>query len=339
MAPPILLRVISDERAARNQDVAVDDDTPQSGVASDADAGHQNRLLDLAEAVHADVRAEDAAHDAAAGDDAAARDDRVERLPAAAPLGGKDELRRRRLRLRGAQRPFGVVEVELRVDLAQVHAGLEVRIQRSDVAPVLRGLFILVVEPVRVDRRGLNERRDDVLAEVVLAVLPRRIFLERAFQHVGAEDVNAHRRERRVGRARRGRRPLRLLLEADHPIGFVDADDAEARRIRDRHLDGGNRRLGALLLMEPQHLRVVHLVDVVAGQDDDVARRFTGDRIEVLVDRIRRAEIPVLVDTLLRRQDFDEFAELFGDDAPSHSDMPVERRRLVLRGDVDVPQA
>ena len=95
---------------------------------------------------------------------------------------------------------------------------------------------------------------------------------------------------------------------------------------------------GAALLMEAQHPRVVHLVDVIAGQDDQVARILADDRVEVLVDRVGRALIPVLADALLRRQDLDELAELLRDDAPAHADVAVERQRLVLRGDEDAPQ-
>ena len=58
---------------------------------------------------------------------------------------------------------------------------------------------------------------------------------------------------------------------------------------------------------------------------------FAHDRIEVLVDRVGRALIPVLAHALLRRQDLDELAELLGHDAPAHADVPVERQRLVLR--------
>ena len=95
---------------------------------------------------------------------------------------------------------------------------------------------------------------------------------------------------------------------------------------------------GAALLVEAQHLRVVHLVDVIARQHDHVARVLAHDRVEVLVDRVGRALIPVLADALLRRQDLDELAELLRDDAPAHADVPVERQRLVLRGDEDAAQ-
>ena len=106
-----------------------------------------------------------------------------------------------------------------------------------------------------------------------------------------------------------------------------------------RHFDRRQRHRGAPFLMEAEHARIVHLVDVVARQHDQVPRALAHDRIQVLVDGVRRALIPVLADALLRRQDLDELAELFRDDAPSHPDVPVERQRLVLGGDEDAAQA
>ena len=90
--------------------------------------------------------------------------------------------------------------------------------------------------------------------------------------------------------------------------------------------------------MEAQHLGVVHLVDVVAGEHDEMSRVLAQDRIEVLVDRIGGAEIPVLADALLRAENLDELAEFVGDDAPSHAEVPAERQRLVLERDEDLPQ-
>ena len=109
-------------------------------------------------------------------------------------------------------------------------------------------------------------------------------------------------------------------------------------RVGDRHFDRRQRDRGAALLVEAQHARVVHLVDVVARQHDEVARVLAHDRVEVLVDGVGRALIPVLADPLLRRQDLDELAELLRHDAPAHADVPVERQRLVLRGDEDAAQ-
>ena len=62
-------------------------------------------------------------------------------------------------------------------------------------------------------------------------------------------------------------------------------------------------------------------------------------RVEVLVDRVGRAQVPVVAHPLLRRQDLDELAELLGDHAPALPDVAVEREGLVLGGDEDAPQA
>ena len=175
-------------------------------------------------------------------------------------------------------------------------------------------------------------------AEVVPAGRIGRVALERLRQHVHVEDVDAHRRQGQVRLAGHRRRRPRLLVESHHPGGVVDGDDAEAMTVFERHLDGRQGDGGAGLLVRAQHAPVVHLVDVVAGQHHDVARRLALDRIHVLVDGVGGAEIPVFADALLRRQDLDELAELLRHDAPTHPDVAVERERLVLGGDEDAPQ-
>ena len=61
VAPAILLGVVADERAARDQDVAVDDRARMRAWRPTRTPGIRMRVLDVAEAVHAHVRAEDAA--------------------------------------------------------------------------------------------------------------------------------------------------------------------------------------------------------------------------------------------------------------------------------------
>ncbi len=77
---------------------------------------------------------------------------------------------------------------------------------------------------------------------------------------------------------------------------------------------------------------VVHLVDVVAGEDHDVFRPLFLDGVDVLVDGVGGALIPVLVDALLRRHDVDELAQLAATTIPAEVDVPVEAHRLVLGG-------
>ena len=59
-----------------------------------------------------------------------------------------------------------------------------------------------------------------------------------------------------------------------------------------------------------QHLVVVHLVDVVAREDQGLFRRFGLDALKILKYRVRRPLVPVLVHALHGRQHFDVFAQL-----------------------------
>ncbi len=116
-------------------------------------------------------------------------------------------------------------------------------------------------------------------------------------QHVGLEDVDAHRGQRQVRRARDARRHGRLFLELAHAVVLVDAHDAEPPPVGHRHFERRQRGVGVLLDVEAQHLRVIHLVDVIARQHHDVARRLAHDGIQVLEDGVRGAR-----DTSARRR-------------------------------------
>ena len=62
----------------------------------------------------------------------------------------------------------------------------------------------------------------------------------------------------------------------------------------------GDGQVGVGFLVALDQLGVVHLVDVVAGEDHHVLGPLFLDRVDVLVDGVGGALIPVLVDALLR---------------------------------------
>jgi hypothetical protein len=130
------------------------------------------------------------------------------------------------------------------------------------------------------------------------------------------------------------------LLEKPRDLTlFVDLDDTKARDLIGADGQGGQGhvRTGVFVLLE--HLAVVHFVDVIAAEDDDVPGLFGADRVDVLVDGIGGALIPVFADTLHRRQNLNEFAEFLSDGAgPAFADVAVERKRFVLGEDVDAAE-
>ena len=91
--------------------------------------------------------------------------------------------------------------------------------------------------------------------------------------------------------------------------------------------------------MLSHHEVVIHLVDVIAGEDEHILGLLATDGIDVLVHRICSAHIPVLADTLHRWQDLNKLAQFAGHNrAPAFTDVAVERERLILRKNVDLAQ-
>ena len=140
--------------------------------------------------------------------------------------------------------------------------------------------------------------------------------------------------------ARHGGRIGRFFDEAGHAAVFVDVHHAEGHRFHARHLDAADRAIGAAFRVVRDHARVVHLVDVVAGQHDDVFRPDRADDVEVLEHGVRRAAVPVgAFHALLRRPQVDEFVEFAAQETPAALQVAQQRVRLVLRDDRDAADA
>ena len=148
------------------------------------------------------------------------------------------------------------------------------------------------------------------------------------------EHVDAHAGEHAVGFARHRRRTARFFLEIDNPHRFVDRHHPEIRGLLKRHLDAGDGAVGTFGDMVGQHVRVIHLVDVVAGQDDKVFRAGGAEDVEVLEHGVGGAAIPGrLVEPLLRRQQVEKFAHFRAQKRPAHLQMAQQAVRLVLGQD------
>src|SRR5262249_11247310 len=171
---------------------------------------------------------------------------------------------------------------------------------------------------------------DDVLAEVVVAFGPGRVLAEQFVHRPGGEDVDAHRRQAHLRVVRHRPRLARLLLEADHAVLRVHLHDAEVLAVLERHGQAADGQVQAAVDVRPDHVAVVHLVDVVAGEDEDVLRVGLLDAVDVLVDGVGGALVPVLVDALLRRQDLDVLVHLARQAGPAGADRAVEAAGLVL---------
>jgi len=127
----------------------------------------------------------------------------------------------------------------------------------------------------------------------------------------------------------------RLFDEVRNPKIFIHMDDAESMGIFDRDIDRAHYGIGALGEQPMEHLHIVHLVDMVTGQDEYIVRLFGVEQKQVLIDRVSGPLVPFFADPLLGRNRGDEFSELGIQDIPACADVAVERVGFVLDEDSD----
>ena len=118
----------------------------------------------------------------------------------------------------------------------------------------------------------------------------------------------------------------------------VQGQDAHPGRVRERDPSDGDRHVGAVAAMGGHEGLVVHLVDVVAGQDQDRRPSRVLDDVEVLEDRVGGPAVPLrdaaAGDVRLEHPDAAGVAVQIP--RPAHADVVVERARVVLGQDDDV---
>src|SRR6266550_3910676 len=325
-------QVEADLGALGKADVAVDDGATDARVAADVHVVVDDGIQDIAVTVDTDVVADDGFLNAAAGDDGTSGDDGIESDPHALGI-GKDKLGWRILVLPGTERPVLVIKIEHRRDADEVHVGFVVGVEGADVAPVEGVLGVFIDEVVGKDAVLRNDARKNVLAEVVAGLGILGVRKKDGNQQVRIEDVNSH---RGIAVARVVRRLFgdgRLFLEADDSPILVGLNHTELLRgLEGGYFDGchGDLRAGVAVLLE--HAAVIHFVDVIPGEDEDEFGALAADGVDVLVDGVGGALIPLLRDAHLRREDLDVIAEA-GEGRPAGADVAVQAEGLVLGED------
>ncbi len=186
----------------------------------------------------------------------------------------------------------------------------------------------------------LDDVGDEVLAEV--AARPRRLGVapEQVGKKPGPEDVDAHRGQRHVGLAGNAGRVGRLLDEGSDGVVLVDVHHPKAYGLHPRHFEAADGHVGAAVDVLLQHHLVVHLVDVVPGEDHHELRLIVVDDVEVLEHRVGGAFVPLgLGDALAGRQDVEALVALGPEEVPAALQVADQAVGLVLGGDADAADA
>src|SRR5271166_3383305 len=318
-------------------DVAVDYGAANAGMAADVDVIIKDGIGDFAIAIDADIVTDDAILDAAPGEDGAAGNDGVDGNALAVGI-GKDEFRGGILVLPAAERPMLVVEVEDWGNADEVHIGFIVGVEGADVAPIESLLAILVDEVVGVDAVLGDDAGENVLAEIVGRLGILGIGEEDGDEELGIKNVDAHGGVAMSSFVRRLLGLGGLLLEADDAPVLVGFDDPELLGgLGDGDTDGGDSDVGGGVDVLLEHAGIVHLVDVIAGEDEDELGALAADGVDVLINGVRGALVPLLRDAHLRGKHFDEFAKTH-QRGPAGANVAIEAEGFVLREDKDTAE-
>ena len=175
---------------------------------------------------------------------------------------------------------------------------------------------------------GIQQHGDDVLAEVVGGFGVVLVKQEGIPQDAPGEAVDAH---GGVGGLGMGGLLLKLI---DGVVG-VGIQNAEAGGFLQRYIAHGDGAGGAVLLVVLHHGAVVHLVDVVAGQNHHVVGVEAVHEVDVLVDGVGSALVPagLLVVALIGRQNLGAGVGFVQAPGLAVADVLVELQRLILGQD------
>ena len=235
----------------------------------------------------------------------------------------------------------GGVKIVLGLGVAEVQVGVKEGTYRPDILPV-------PAEDVGLNVPGADGPRYDMLSEIfqrVVETLSQDLAVEDIDPHVCQiqllllgfvqfpEDLRLH------PEFRKDRGILRFLHETGDPLGRVRFHDSEPHGRLSAHRDAGDGQVGPRVDVLLKHVAVVHAVELVAREDDEVLVVPLEEGAEVLPHGIGRSLVPGRsLGSLLGRQDLDkaggEVVELV-----AGVDMTVERCAVELRQHVDAPDS
>ena len=212
--------------------------------------------------------------------------------------------------------PVLLIEVKLRNNIHQLHIGFPVRGESPHIFPVAVKF---------VSKQALSfvsAVRNHMLAKIQLRNLSKS--QQRFFQNRPRENINAHRCQIALGF-------FRFFFKINNPICFVRDHDAKTAGFFDWHRHNRHGQIRPVCLVKVEHHLVVHLIDVVSGENQDVIRMIRVDVLDVLVDCIGRAGIPVTAFcTLIGREQRHAADRAIQIPRNSDSDMRIETQGLVL---------
>jgi len=238
----------------------------------------------------------------------------------------------------GSDRPVLIVEVQGRCHTGELKIGLPIGVDRAHIAPV----SMVVVGCYIVKGTGehpvfLVDRREDVPAEVMAGSRGTGVFLKYIYKKIDGEYIDPHGGHGHVVLAGEGPGFRWFLLETGYSPVLVYMYQTKLGCAFQRHLYTADRDIRIIIDMGRSHNTVVHFVDMISRQDQDITGFVFEYDVQVLVHGVGRSLVPegCLV-AFLGGQQLDEFTEFITAKGPGTFHMTDQGVGPVLRQDADL---
>ena len=187
---------------------------------------------------------------------------------------------RRHTDIAGVDPPAAVMQINGDRTLQQVHVGVPQALNGTDILPVAaEAVGAHLFAPAK-------HLGDDILAEILGALGVQLIRTQVFAQLRPGKHIHAH-------RCLVGFWVLGFFLKLGDPALIVRVHNAKAAGFLPGHRAYGDRSGSFLLDVLGQHVGIIHLVDMVAREDEDVVRIVLLNKCHVLVYGIGSARIPL----------------------------------------------
>ena len=185
--------------------------------------------------------------------------------------------------------PVFFIKIKFRYQINQFHVGFPIRAKSPHILPI--AIKFVGKQPAVI----LETVGNNMLSKVTVALVFQ--FKQRIPKHLPGKDINSH-------GSQIAPRILWFFLKLCNFLVLICNHDTKPACFLNGYRHRCNCDIRFIRLMEIQHHLIIHLINVVAGQNQNILRIIAFHITEILVNGIRRSRIPLAVVTFLIRRKY-----------------------------------
>jgi len=170
-------------------------------------------------------------------------------------------------------------------------------------------LFCFIIERISKGTILIHHIGYNIFAEVTRRIFFICIFYQLLNQKICIKNINPHRCQSNILITGQVFWMLRLFSKFNNSIMLIHSHDTKLFGFFQRDFKTANRQISLILRMSGQHHTIIHFINMIPGQNQYIFRFMCSDNIQVLIQCICCTQIPILLNSLLCRKQFNKFIE------------------------------